>query len=243
MPFAPHVFRHTPALEGRITPPDQSEVRFGRERFDELDIQAAEEGWAPGWRMDHDAREANRQEILKGRFDQDLWVFAYGSLIWDPGVQVAEYRYATLHGWRRSFCMHLEGGRGSRDCPGLMAALDTGGHCDGVVFRIEAALVDQETRFMWNREMFAGSYNPVFHTIETPQGPVEALLFVMNPTSDRYVPDLPQSKAAERIATAEGNLGTNFAYLDSLIRHLDELGLEDAEMRALHALATELRSD
>ena len=110
----------------------------------------------------------------------------------------------------------------------LMAALDTGGHCDGVVFRIEAALVDQETRFMWNREMFAGSYNPVFHTIETPQGPVEALLFVMNPTSDRYVPDLPQSKAAERIATAEGNLGTNFAYLDSLIRHLDELGLERA---------------
>ena len=157
MPFPQHVFRHTPALRRLITPPDESEMRFGQDRFAELDIQAREEGWPPGWRMEHDAREANRRAVLKDRMEQDLWVFAYGSLIWDPAVQVEEYRYATLSGWRRRFCMRIEGGRGSHESPGLMAALDDGGPCDGVVFRIPAALVDQDTQFMWRREMFSGA--------------------------------------------------------------------------------------
>jgi len=190
MPFAHHVFRHTPALRGLITPPDASEMRFGQDRFAELDAQAQVEGWPSGWRMEHEAREANRQTVLSGRIAQDLWVFAYGSLIWDPAVQVEEYRYGSLSGWHRSFCMQIEGGRGSHEQPGLMAALDEGGHCDGVVFRIPAALINQETEYMWRREMFSGSYRPVFLEIATPQGSVDALVFVMDRDNRRYMPDL-----------------------------------------------------
>ncbi len=243
MPFAPHVFRHTPALLGLITPPDASELRFGQDRFDELDEQAKVEGWPPGWRMDHDAREENRRLVLTGRFDRDLWVFAYGSLIWDPAVHVEEYRYGTLTGWHRRFCMRLEGGRGSHDRPGLMAALDEGGHCDGVVFRITAGLVEQETEYMWRREMFSGSYRPVFLSVATPQGPVEALTFVMDQSNRRYLPDLSEEDAARMIAAAEGGLGSNFAYLDSLVRHLDELGIKDEDMHRLHDLAVAFRGD
>lgn len=230
-------------LRGLITPPDESEMRFGLERFDELDVQAAEEGWPLGWRMDHDAREANRRTVLTDRLSHDLWVFAYGSLIWDPAVQVEEYRYGSLPGWHRKFCMRLEGGRGSHDRPGLMAALDEGGHCDGVVFRIPAALVERETEFMWHREMFSGSYRPVFVDVATPQGPVDALVFVMDRDNRRYMPNLSEDESARMIAFAEGSLGPNFAYLDSLIRHLDELGIEDADMHRLHALAAAYRTD
>ncbi len=152
-------------------------MRFGQDRFAELDAQAESEGWPPGWRMEHDAREANRQAMLSGRLAQDLWVFAYGALT----------------GWRRRFCMRLEGGRGSHARPGLMAALDEGGHCDGVAFRIPAALVDRETEFMWRREMFAGAYCPVFLEVATPQGPVDALVFVMDRNNHRYMPDLTGS--------------------------------------------------
>ncbi|WP_050929970.1 gamma-glutamylcyclotransferase [Aestuariivita boseongensis] len=242
MPFPDHVFYHTPRLKGLITPPDISEVRFGLERFDELDQQAAEEGWPDGWRMDHDAREENRQQVLKDRMDRDLWVFGYGSLIWDPGVYVEEYRFGTLHGWRRSFCMLLTGGRGSHDRPGLMAALDEGDLCHGVVIRIAGQLVDRETWYMWNREMFAGSYVPLFLPVDTPQGPVEALAFVMNHENFRYCPDISREEAARMIAEAEGNLGPNFDYLDNLVRHLDELGIEDRPMRDLHALAAAHRA-
>ncbi len=241
MPFAPHVFRHTPALQGKVTPPDASEMRFGQDRFEELEEQAIAENWPADWRMDHDAREANRRDVLAGRLGEDLWVFGYGSLIWDPAVAVAEYRYASLPGWRRSFCMMIEGGRGSMAQPGLMAALDEGGHCDGVVLRIPAPLVDQETEFMWRREMFAGTYRPVFLDLTTPQGPVEALVFLMDCDNRRYAPDISEEEAAAIIAVAEGRLGPNFDYLDSLVRHLDELGIEDADMRRLHARAKALR--
>ena len=237
MPFDPHVFRHTPALLGQITPPDASEMRFEQARFDELDQQAAEEGWADGWRMDHTAREANRQTVLKGRLAQDLWIFAYGSLIWDPAVEVDEYRYATLSGWHRQFCMRVERGRGTPENPGLMAALIAGGACSGVVIRIPGRLVDQETRYMWRREMFSGSYRPMFQTVETPQGPLDALIFAMDQSHHRYMPDLSEDTTARMIALAEGNGGTNFAYLDSLVRHLSDLGIEDADMRRLHQKA------
>ena len=224
-----------------IVPPDASEMRFGQDRFAELDAEAELEGWPPGWRMEHDAREANRRAVLEGRLGSDLWVFAYGSLIWDPGVHVEEYRFAALPGWRRRFCMRLEGGRGSREQPGLMAALDDGGRCDGVVLRIKAPLVDQETEFMWRREMFSGAYRPIFKEAETPQGPVEALVFVMDKANERYMPDLSEAEAARMIAAAEGRLGTNFEYLDSLVRHLGALGVADEDMARLHRRAAERR--
>ena len=241
MPFPDHVFQHTPALRDLITPPDVSEMRFGQERFAELDEQAKAEGWPPGWRMEHDAREANRQAVLSGRWTQDLWVFAYGSLIWDPAVYVEEYRRGVLSDWRRSFCMQLEGGRGSHAQPGLMAALDQGGQCDGVVFRVAAGLVDQETKFMWRREMFAGAYCPLFLEVATPQGSVDALVFVMDRTNRRYMPKLTNEEAARMIAVAEGGLGSNYNYLQSLVRHLDELGIQDDDMKKLHAFARAYR--
>ncbi|MEL7098639.1 MAG: gamma-glutamylcyclotransferase [Pseudomonadota bacterium] len=243
MPFPDHVFRHAPSLKGRIVDPDVSEVRFGRERFDELDVQAKEEGWPPGWRMDHDVREQNRQAVLNGRFGSDLWVFAYGSLIWDPGVYVAEYRRARLDGWHRSFCMKLEGGRGSHARPGLMAALDTGGTCEGLVLRIAAELVDTETRFLWNREMFAGAYTPLFLPVATPQGPVEALVFAMNHDNPRYIPEMDRAIAAGMIAHAEGTLGRNMDYLEALVRHLHELGVSDPDIQALYDVAAGLLRD
>ena len=242
MPFPPDTFRHTPALRGRIKPPLESEMRFGQDRYDELDEQARVEGWPEGWRMDHAAREANRQTVLKGRMDQDLWVFAYGSLIWDPAVEVAEYRYGALAGWRRSFCMQLESGRGTHNRPGLMAALDSGGSCEGVVFRIPGALVAEETTFMWRREMFSGTYCPVFLEVSTPQGPVEALVFVIERNNRRYCPDVSEDDAARMIATAEGNLGPNFDYLDQLVRHLEDLGIKDDDMSKLHHAAASYRA-
>ncbi|MEM7547940.1 MAG: gamma-glutamylcyclotransferase [Pseudomonadota bacterium] len=229
-------------LQTLVTPPDVSEMRLTLDRFEEFDAQAAAEGWPPGWRLEHDVREANRRSVLGDRLTDDLWVFAYGSLIWDPAVQVDEYRYGTLSGWSRKFCMRLETGRGSREQPGLMAALDEGDGCNGVVFRIQGPLVDRESEFMWRREMFAGAYRPEFLKVETPQGPVEALTFLMDHSNERYMPDISEGEAARMIAAAEGRLGPNFDYLDSLVRHLDELGIADDAMHRLHTRAAGIRA-
>lgn len=241
MPTERDAFRHLPALRQLIVPTEMSAMRISDQRFAELDAQAAIEGWAPDWRMDHSARETNRHEVLSGRFGEDLWVFAYGSLIWDPAVEVVEYRRGTLAEWSRRFCMRIEGGRGTREQPGLMAALDEGGHCDGVVIRIPAEMVDQETNYMWRREMFAGAYRPVFHDVATPQGNVEALVFAIEQSNRRYVPAIPKDEAARIIAVAEGDLGPNFDYLDLLVRNLSLLGIEDDDMCRLRSLAADYR--
>jgi len=234
--FPDEVFQHAPALKGRVRPPDESRMRLTYARFDELDAQAIAENWPPGWRMSHQAREANRRKVLAGRLDRDVWVFAYGSLIWDPAVYVDEIRLATLLGWRRRFCLRIMGSRGTAERPGLMAALDEGGVCEGVTFRIPGAIMDRETEVMWRREMFSGSYQPQFVQVSTPQGEIEALAFVIDRSHERYVPDLPLAEAAAIIARAEGHNGSNFEYLDSLCAHLAELGLNDPEMSELHRL-------
>ena len=242
MSFGANAFQHVPSLRDRIMPPETSPMRFSYDRFAELDEQARIEAWPPGWRMSHEDREANRREVLGDRLDRDLWVFAYGSLIWNPAVYFDEIRRATLIGWSRRFCMNLTSGRDTYDCPGLMAALDEGGRCDAVAFRIPARLVDQETELMWMREMFAGSYRPVFLDVTTPQGDIEALTFVMDRDNERYCPSVGLQEAAKRIATAEGNLGPNFEYLESLMEHLDELGIRDVGLEALYRQACDVRA-
>ncbi len=240
MPLPDEVFQHTPRLRALIRDPDTSVMRMSLERYAEIDAAAAAHGYPEDWRWTHDVREANRRETLAGRLDGDLWVFGYGSLIWDPALHVAEIRRATLEGWRRRFCMHLGMGRGTPETPGLMAALDAGGTCHGAALRIPAEIVDRETEILWMREMIAGVYIPTFVQVTTPQGEIEALTFVMDQLNERYVPDLPIDEAAKMIARATGIIGSNFEYLDSLVLHLRELRIEDREMEELHAAAKAL---
>ena len=76
-----------------------------------------------------------RAAFLAQRNDQDLWIFAYGSLIWDPAFYFEEVRVAKAPGYQRSFCLRSEIGRGSPEKPGLMVALDHGSECQGLAFR------------------------------------------------------------------------------------------------------------
>jgi cation transport protein ChaC len=236
-----HAFRHVPMLHGKIQDPETSRFRDMHDRYAELDRAAAEQG-RENWRLSHEAREATRVDALAGREGRDVWVFGYGSLIWDPAVRFDEVRRAVASGFRRRFCMHLEGGRGSPERPGLMASLDRteGRICDGVALRIPAARVTEETRIMWMREMITGAYVPAFIPLSTPQGDIEALAFLVKHGDERYC-DCSDAEAARRIAFAEGTLGTNLEYLAQLVRHLDMLGIHDAEMTDLHAAVMSVR--
>ncbi len=111
-----------------------------------------------------------------------------------------------------------------------MAGLDDGGACTGLAFRVPAEHVDRETEILWMREMIAGSYVPTIVPIETPQGNIEALTFVMNRNSSRYV-RLDLEETARIIATGRGLRGTCLEYLENLADRLDLLGLHDPRYR------------
>ncbi|GAB0115491.1 gamma-glutamylcyclotransferase [Acidisoma sp. C75] len=165
----------------------------------------------------------------------DLWLFGYGSLLWNPVIDYAERRVATIAGYHRSYCIWLELGRGSPEHPGLMLALDEGGACAGAVYRIAAAQVASEMRLLWRREMAGGAYEARWVTAETPEGPVRALTFVINHAFPRYVGGLDEGEIATRIATAAGMLGTCSAYLFDTIAALESLGLRDAMLDRIAA--------
>ena len=74
--------------------------------------------------------------------------------MWNPAIEFAESRAGAVHGWHRRFCLWLHGGRGSPDNPGLMLALERGGRCAGMLFRISAADARAELLLAWRRELF-----------------------------------------------------------------------------------------
>jgi glutathione-specific gamma-glutamylcyclotransferase len=225
MLLPPEAFARLPALAGKIIEPERSFFRLSRERLLEFDRLAQQAGYPADWRLSDEAREATRARVLAGRTG-DLWLFAYGSLMWDPAIHIIEIRTGRVDGFHRRFCLKSRIGRGSADKPALMAGLDHGGECTGLAYRIPAAHVERETEILWMREMIAGSYVPTILPIETPQGNVDGLAFVINRQSNHYfAPDADE--AARLIATGRGVRGTSLEYLENVADRLALLGLSD----------------
>ena len=200
-------------------------------------------GAAPDWRYRDAEREEFRRETLHGRLEEDLWVFAYGSLIWGPVFHFSEVRTALLKGYRRSFCVMSELGHGTPEKPGLMAGLDSGGECRGLVFRIDSDLVEEESRVIWRREMLMHVYAPEFVAVETPFGDLEALAFVVDHSSEIYVPGISLEKTARYMATGTGIFGSSLAYLENLVEQFETVGIKDETLFRLRALSRRMAED
>lgn len=195
-----------------------------------------ERGLDTDWISPDATREAERARVMAGRMDRDLWVFGYGSLMWDPAVRFAEVRRAWAPGVARRFILcDTNGGRGTRENPGLMAALDSGDGCHGLVFRLAAEDLEAETYSLWARERIGSAYHAEFLRAETADGEVEALAFTANHDAPQIQSDLTHDQQVGMIASGSGFLGTSLAYIENLAIHLDEMKIEDAEVMRLLA--------
>src|SRR3970040_881301 len=109
---------------------------------------------------------------------EDVWLFGYGSLIWNPIIQFEERHVARLHGYHRRFCLWSHVNRGSLHKPGLVLGLDAGGSCRGVVFRIGAKQAQSELPLLWRREMVLGAYCPRWVKVDMGDRELSAIAFV-----------------------------------------------------------------
>lgn len=225
-------FMHHPELRDKIRDPLTSWARNFMPSA--LDERVAALGAPPDWRYTDAQREAMRRGTFAGRAADDLWVFAYGSLMWDPGIRFAEIRRAHLRGYARHFCLKdVYGARGSPQTPGLLAALVRGQGCDGLVFRVLKEHVDEETEVLWRREMPLPGYVADFFDVETAAGSVHALGFVADHAAEKIIPDIDRAEQISYISTASGFAGSNLEYLENLADHLTALGIEDTDLFAL----------
>ena len=226
-------FRHVPQLKGKIADPATSFYRVTSDSFWSPETFGVTPEVFARNMVDPADRAASLRETMTGRLSKDLWIFAYGSLMWDPAFHFDEVRFATLKSFQRSFCVWIALGRGSPETPGLMLLLDHGGETDGLAFRIPADKLAQESEIIWQREMFMFGHLPKFVTIETPQGPLEALTFIVDKESSYYTGQLSLDEAAAAVHRGTGSLGTTFDYLENLLEHQKILGIEDQAMSDL----------
>jgi glutathione-specific gamma-glutamylcyclotransferase len=228
-------FIHLPELRSRVTHPEKSRLRLTPEMFAMWEQRVRAAGWTEGWRLPDEVIEASRLEVLAGHCE-DLWIYSYGSLMWDPGFHFAEVRLADVEGYQRRFTLKINLGRGSQDHPALMLSLEPQqGRCHGLAFRIAASSVHAETAILWRREMLRGGYAPAMVPMATPQGAITALAFVSNSSHPSYVGELPLDETAAMIASGKGILGTNREYLVQLATQLEALGIDDPHVEQLHA--------
>ena len=159
---------------------------------------------------------------------QDLWVFAYASLIWRPEFEHAEQRWARVHGYHRALKMWSRVNRGTPECPGLVFALLQGGSCRGVAYRIHRDRADEALERLWQREMPTGVYDPRWLPCLPDQGPVRALTFTLSRRSPNYTGELPASELRRIFRQASGRYGSTLDYARQTYECLRQAGIHDA---------------
>lgn len=173
----------------------------------------------------------------------ELWVFGYGSLIWDPGFAVAEAQVARLEGYHRSFCMWSIHYRGTPEAPGLVLALDAqpGAFCDGLALRATPGTEAETLATLRARELISYAYAEAFLPVTLADGRrVTATTYVINRDHGQYARGLTLAQQADIIARSAGERGPNREYLLSTYHHLTKLGLQDPDMASLAQMITQL---
>ncbi|MFW5678891.1 MAG: gamma-glutamylcyclotransferase [Pseudomonadota bacterium] len=161
------------------------------------------------------------------------WVFAYGSLLWQPEFPPMAQHRATLLGYHRSLCLYSWVHRGTPEQPGLVLGLDVGGRCEGMV---QAYDLHDEPRILADldrRELPDDSYHRVRVEVATDEGPRHAWAYVVNHASRQYAGLLPDDEILRLVRQGVGRRGPNADYVRSTVAHLDELGIPDPALRAL----------
>jgi cation transport protein ChaC len=165
---------------------------------------------------------------------EPVWIFAYGSLMWDEDFLRAETETALLRGYHRSFCLYSYDYRGTRTQPGLTLGLDHGGGCRGIAMRLSPAGLGAAIDRLWAREMTAPRvYDMRLLPVRTAYGTRKAFAFTVRRGHPDYARRLSLDERARIIADAAGRRGACRAYLADTVRHLAVLGIADAPLQRL----------
>ena len=193
-----------------------------------------------------DADIALMADIVLAQHDPEhLWVFAYGSLIWKPEFVAVEHRRAVAAGWHRSFCLKLTRWRGTRELPALMLALDRGGSCVGIAYRLQPGDKHGQIVRLLDREIDANPPTNVPRWIEvsTTEGRLKALAFTALRTGDAYAGRRPLSEVASVLSRAAGHWGSAAQYAFNTISKLEEHQIRDRNLWQIQKLmAAEIQS-
>lgn len=191
-------------------------------------------GYAPRLLSDQELEASIKGMLAKHPRGRDVWLFGYGSLIWNPLVHFTQRRLATVYGYHRRYCLWSMFGRGTPDAPGMMLGLDRGGRCRGVAYRLAAAKAVDELRLLWCREMVTGVYTPRWVRARDAGGPLDAITFVVDRSHPWYAGKVPLDRIASAVARGKGMIGSSADYLRQTCEELVAQGIADDHLFQVH---------
>jgi cation transport protein ChaC len=206
--------------------------------------QVDDSGPAPGVVVhNEDDYEASLQTLLEAGswHGEDVWVFAYGSLLWNPAFQAAEQTAAILPGWHRAFCIRLTRFRGTPEQPGLMMSLVPGGSCRGALYRVPGHEVMPSLRKLWRREMTVKPPNtpPRWVVAKAGRTAMRAIVFAADRKGRNFVDGMTGEQIAATLCAAVGHWGSGAEYLMQTVDQLERLGIRDANLWRLQRLVAQ----
>lgn len=182
-------------------------------------------------------------ETASDSSDNDLWVFAYGSLMWRPGFDFAEQVPARLIGEHRALCVYSFDHRGTPEKPGLVLGLDRGGACRGIAFRIAAGRREATIAYLREREQTTHVYREVIRSVwleDDARRRVSALAYVVDRGHVQYAGRLTLADQVRYVRQGHGRSGHNRDYVLSTVKSIESQGFRDLK---LHQLAELLHND
>jgi cation transport protein ChaC len=183
---------------------------------------------------DHEREQIVEKMIETAPSRDSIWIFGYGSLIWNPAVRFTEKLRGKVHGYHRRFCLWSTIGRGSPSKPGLMLGLERGGSCNGIFYKIDRREVRSELDIVFRRELITAAYRPTWVTARiSDKSRFKAIAFVINRNHNRYAGTLDDETVIQTIAEAKGTLGSCSDYLYETVLQLDNLGMPDRQLASI----------
>lgn len=171
--------------------------------------------------------------------ESGFWVFAYGSLMWNPGFEFEQCERGTLHGYHRRLCLWSTRYRGNKANPGLVLGLDQGGLCQGFAFKVGASEAKPTAEYLYQREMVNNAYAPKMESLHLDNGQiVSCLAFVSKPDHPQFAPRLDATHIAWVVSRARGQRGENSEYVINCANQLTELSIRDQELHQVADLLT-----
>ena len=183
--------------------------------------------------------DQEREQIVENMIEtapslNSMWVFGYGSLIWNPALYFTEKKRGTVHGYHRRFCLWSTIGRGSPSRPGLMLGLERGGSCKGIFYKIDRREIRTELDIVFRRELITAAYRPTWVSARIlGKSPFKAIAFVINRDHNRYAGMLDDETVIQTIADAKGTLGSCSDYLYETVLQLENLGMPDRRLASI----------
>ncbi len=166
--------------------------------------------------------------------NQSLWIFGYGSLIWNPQLHFQRTERTQIYGYRRALCLWSRINRGTPEQPGLVFGLLPGGSCAGIAYEISSVHIEAETLLLWRREMLMGSYVPVWANARGASGAtIRVLTFRVNPSCSGFAGKLDDARIVTVLRAAQGRFGSCSDYVCNTLAALKQHGIDDKRLAQL----------